>query len=485
MRGEERRQASGHQASHQPAQPEQRDGATQPKIEPMRLHRFDATLVGERPPPEPQRVGDCQHRTDDQHGEGRPVTQLDQRVQRRLLADVAEHRRQPRHGRQRERGEPRQPGQRSGQAGQFAQIARPEFVVDGTDHQEQGGLEHGVRGQHRQSGQRHAPVAVSDQHHHETELRDCAESQQQLEVVLPQRSVTADDHRGQPYRENHRLPDREGREAGGQPGDQVDAGLHHRGGMQVGRDRGRGRHCRGQPEVERYLRRLGDRAQQDQHRRRRHQRRLGARPQHAGARVAHQFGQQERPTGHRPERHDAGEHGQATERGDDDGLHGRLPGGLALVVVADEQEAEDGGEFPEEVEDHRVVGRDKAEHRPGEGDEDTAEASQAAGAVPEIAPAVDQDQRTDTADDQDHQPTQRIEPERQIETQLGHPGEVLAGQFTAEDRPGLGQRPDRGGRRRQREQGERLAAEQSEQQRGHHSCDCVDAQQLDQGRSPM
>lgn len=41
----------------------------------------------------------------------------------------------------------------------------------------------------------------------------------------------------------------------------------------------------------------------------------------------------------------------------------------AAVVVADEQEAEDGGEFPEEVEDHRVVGRDKAEHRPGEGDE--------------------------------------------------------------------------------------------------------------------
>lgn len=97
-----------------------------------------------------------------------------------------------------------------------------------------------------------------------------------------------------------------------------------------------------------------------------------------------------------------------------------------------------------------------------------------------------QDQRTDTADDQDHQPTQRIEPERQIETQLGRPAKSWLGSSppkTARVLVNAQTAADAGASAKK--QGERLAAEQSEQQRGHHSCDCVDAQQLDQGRSPM
>ena len=179
-------------------------------------------------------------------------------------------------------------------------------------------------------------------------------------------------------------------EAGGQPGDEVDAGLDHRGGVQVRADRGRGGHGAGQPEVERHHGRLADRADE-------HQRQADAAGR-SGRRVGHQFGQQV-GAGGVAEDDDADQHRQPAGGGDQQGLHGGAAAGGALGVVPDEQERQHRRQLPERVEQQHVVADHQAEHRPGERDEFRGEAGQpvlgVAVAVVEVLGAVEQHQRAD------------------------------------------------------------------------------------------
>ena len=116
-----------------------------------------------------------------------------------------------------------------------------------------------------QPGRGELLAAGADEHHEEAELADRAEREQQLQVGLAERAVAADEHRRRAEAEHDRPPAGHVGEPGREAGDQVDAGLHHRRGVQVRADRGGRLHRGGQPEVERHQRRLGDRADEEQH----------------------------------------------------------------------------------------------------------------------------------------------------------------------------------------------------------------------------
>ena len=244
------------------------------------------------------------------------------------------------------------------------------------------------------------------------ELADGAEGQQALEVGLAQRAPAADDHRREPDGEHERPPGGDDGERRREAGDEVDAGLHHRRGVQVGRDRRRGGHGGRQPGVERHLRALGERADEHEHQRdghRRAARRVGEdRRERRRAGLLHEQDQ--------PEQHD-----QAAEGRDEQRLL-RGPAALGrLVVEADEQPRGDARELPEDVEQQQVVRQDQPEHRPREGGEDPREAAEPGLAGAEVAGAVDEDERADARDQGDHEQRERVEPQVERQPEAGHP----------------------------------------------------------------
>src|SRR5699024_6520517 len=84
----------------------------------------------------------------------------------------------------------------------------------------------------------------------EAQLAHRAEGEQELQVVLLQRAVAADEHGGSAADQDHPPPGLEGGECRCEPGDEIHACFDHGGGVQVGTDRGGGGHGRGEPEVE-------------------------------------------------------------------------------------------------------------------------------------------------------------------------------------------------------------------------------------------
>jgi hypothetical protein len=206
-------------------------------------------------------------------------------------------------------------------------------------------------------GERRLAGAGPDQHEQEAELADRAEGEQPLEVGLPQRPPAADDHREQADGQHQRPPGADDGEGGRQPGDQVDAGLDHRRGVQVGRHRRGGGHRRGSQGwngtwalLVKAPTRISTRAS------------ATVPPRGGSARIADSeevpaaWPSRIRPTSmHEP-----------AERGHEQRLLRRPAAVLRLVVEADEQVRRDAGQLPEDVEQDQVVGEDEPEHRAGE-----------------------------------------------------------------------------------------------------------------------
>ena len=146
-----------------------------------------------------------------------------------------------------------------------------------------------------------------------------------------------------------------------------------------------------------------------------------------GRRIGDQFGQQVGAAGG-AEDDDADEHRQPARGGDQQRLGGRPPAGGALGVVADQQERQDGGQFPEQVEHQHVVADHQAEHRAGERDEFGRETGQALLGVTvvmvEVLRAVEEHQRADAEHQDAHDRGERVEPQRDVHRQLRHPVEV-------------------------------------------------------------
>ena len=196
--------------------------------------------------------------------------------------------------------------------------------------------------------------------------------------------------------ERQGVPRRGAREDRREQGDEVDAGLDHGRGVQVGAHRGGGGHGAGQPEVEGHERRLRQRADEQQH-----DGRDGDRVERrrVGEQAADRVGVVH------ADRDDADEHRETTEGRDEQRLHRRAPVRRARRVVSDEQVGQDRRQLPEDVEHEEVVGEDEAEHRAGEGGEDRREAPQRRVVVVEVPRAVEQDEGADAGDEQRRRPT--------------------------------------------------------------------------------
>lgn len=127
---------------------------------------------------------------------------------------------------------------------------------------------------------------------------------------------------------------------------------------------------------------------------------------------------------HLAEDDDADQHRQTTGRGDEQGLGGGTPTRGAFGVMPDEQERQDGRQFPEDVEQQHVVADHQTEHGAREGDHLGGEHAQAGLVVLEIARAVEQDQRADAQDEHAHDRRKRVEAQVEIHRQRRGPRDL-------------------------------------------------------------
>ena len=225
--------------------------------------------------------------------------------------------------------------------------------------------------------------------------------------------------------------------AGERRADEVDAGGDHGGGVEVGADRGRGHHGARQPGVEGVLGRLRHRAEEHEdeghgdRRARRRRRHDLAEPVGAGG---------------LPEEHEADEHGQTTGAGDQQGLQGRGPGPGVGVVVADEEVRRDRRELPERVEEEEVVGDDQADHGAGEQRQQTDQAPHAGPLPGQVPGGVGEHEDADARHDEHHQGREAVDPDVEVEAELGDPGEALLDRLAVEQVGQADGQPEQRGR---------------------------------------
>ena len=254
---------------------------------------------------------------------------------------------------------------------------------------------------------------------HVAELRDGGVGEDLLDVVLGEADRRGED-RGpgaDPGDERQRVggEDEDGRAAG----DEVDPGRDHRGGVDEGRDRRRAGHRVGEPDVERHLRALADRAEEEEE--------------------ADRVDGDRRAAVHRPLlRHvDEGEVRRAEEGEDpedpedhpvvadpvrDERLLAGGVGEVLVVVVADEEVGAEPDALPADEEDREAVREDERQHREHE-EVQVGEVAPVPFLVLQVADAVDVDQEPDERDERQHHGRQRVEPERDVHGHVpgGHP----------------------------------------------------------------
>ena len=232
---------------------------------------------------------------------------------------------------------------------------------------------------------------------------------------MSEREDDADHHRHGADRRDHGQPQRAGREQRVQAGEEEDAGFDHRGRVEVGAHR-RGRfHRVGQPEMERELGGLRERAEQDEDKDRREKR-----GRHQRCRVGAEQLRDFHGARHAAEEDDAGEHGEAARTGEQQRLQGRGARPRLVVVVADEQVRRHARQLPKNEQEHEVVGAHDAHHRAHEPEQVEVEfpeilfAGQVAGRIP----------RHENADDRNQEQEKQRKPvhaEGQANPEGGHP----------------------------------------------------------------
>ena len=261
--------------------------------------------------------------------------------QHHLFRQEAIEQRDPRHRKRRQRGDHEGHRHQMPQPAQTPDVARMHRVIHDPRRHEKRRLEGRVVQDVKHRRQRAKGRASAQEHGDQTKVADGRESQERLQVMFEQRDHRAQHHGDQPRRGDDDEPLRRARKHRPHPRHQEDPRLHHRGGVQIGRDRrGRG-HGMGQPEVEWELRGFGETAQQDQDQRRQIERRgldrLAVFQDHAQVIAADDLTQQQHATDHRKPAH-AG-HGQ------------RHPRALAafgqMLPIADQQEGRQRGKLPE------------------------------------------------------------------------------------------------------------------------------------------
>ena len=309
-------------------------------------------------------------------------------------------------------------------------------MIDDADDQEQGGLVEGVNDQERHGGGNGHGRRAAQEHGQRAQGHDGRVGKGQLQIGLAQRH-----NRGQHRRngtEDRQGPDPDLRAAQGRmhAGEQIDAGLHHGRGMQVGADRRRRGHRIGQPEVKRELGRLGERARQHQDQDRQV---VGVSPN--GIAIRQDLRQLE-GTGGQPQHDQAGQQGEAPGAGQQQGLQ-RRPARLGRgVVEADQQVGRERRQFPKDEQRDQIVGQHQAEHGEHEQQQEELKPPQL-GVAGEIGVRIKDDQDANAADQQGKGQAEAVNQKREVDAQAGHPGKADADGLAGRDRRQQGREQDR------------------------------------------
>ena len=416
-----------------------------------------------------QRDGEADHQHQavaddgDQCEEHGAQVAVGERIVDLLLGEEAEEERQAAHG---ECGQKRcAEGDRHDgtEAAELRHLAGAGFMVDEARHHEERALEErmGHEIEHRRfDGMRRAEAG---QHDEQAERGHGRIGEHQLQVGLADGQKRAGDQR-------HATEERQQDFPGGcrahhrvQPHQQVDAGLHHGGGMQVGGDRGRRFHGVGKPEVEGELRRLGEGAAEQQNK--------GRQVEGAFAQAVADVDEERelRDAGHVPQEDQAGKQRQAAKPGDHQRLQGRAAGRLALVIEADQQEGGDRGELPVDEEHQEAVGDDEAEHGAHEQQDEAEEASELRVAL-HIAAGIEHDQRADAGDQQREGERQAVEEPGEGKVEARHPGKAAGDHAAVGHLRQEGQEMQEGQERRQCQKPASGMAESADDRRRKDCC---------------
>ena len=200
------------------------------------------------------------------------------------------------------------------------------------------------------------------------------------------------------------------REEHGVSADHVHARGHHRRRVDQRRDRRRTLHRVRQPDVERNLRALAGRADEQQQADRRQHAEMRRLDRHRRRGILD--GAEIERAEHRVDQKDAEDESPVADAVRDERLLAGVSRTLLLVPVADQQVRAETDAFPAHEHHQEVVSQDEHEHEEAEQIEIAEEAGDAsARLVGHVRRRVDVNQRADAGDDQQHHPGQRIEPE--------------------------------------------------------------------------
>ncbi|MNV33404.1 hypothetical protein D3C71_1247710 [compost metagenome] len=199
-------------------------------------------------------------------------------------------------------------------------------------------------------------AAEAEQRGDEAEVADGGIGQQPLQILLEHGEISAEQQRDDAGRTHQPEPFRRACQYRPEPCEQKYPCFHHGGGVQIGGNGCGRRHGVGQPEMERKLRALGQRATENKDKRRQIEG-MGA---NGGTSlddlveiVASRHMAEDQQPGQKAEAADAG-HGQR---------HARTVASAGILVpVADQQEREDTRHFPEDRQQDDVAREDHAEH---------------------------------------------------------------------------------------------------------------------------
>ena len=253
---------------------------------------------------------------------------------------------------------------------------------------------------------------------HEAELRDRRVREHLLDVGLHDGDRRGEERGGHADRRHQRGGLRRMQEDAVQPRDQVDARRHHRRRVDQGGHRRRTGHRVRQPDMQRDLRRLAGRADEQEH-------------AHQARRHRHRSGQERRiDLVHlqRAERavqqeHAEQEAGIADAIGDE-GLLARGGLGRILEPEADQQVGRQPDAFPAHEQHQQRTAQHQHQHEEQEQVE-VREVARVALVLVHVADRVDVNQRADAGDDQCHHRRQTVEIEGDFERAVGklRPGE--------------------------------------------------------------
>ena len=260
----------------------------------------------------------------------------------------------------------------------------------------------------------HGVVAATAQPHHQRpQAHQSRPGEHELQIRLAQRPEARHDHRRSPGQRQRPDPDIRAAQHRRHARDEVDPGLHHCRGMQVGRYRRGGRHRAGQPEMERELRRFREAARKHKH----HHHEI----ERIGGKAAHRRHlRQAEGACDRTHNDQPRQKRQPADARDEQGLLRLVPRIALVMVIAHQQEGRDRRAFPRHEQRDRVIRQHQPQHR-GREQRHQRQQPRQPNILAEIFRRIEKADRADPGDHQREEQRQRINAERRLDPQRRNP----------------------------------------------------------------